>query len=80
MINYEYYKVADEIIKRLQNEGFANWAQKLDDAIAGGATGTEIFMALRFNLNKLKAEQKGISKETLELIRDLIFHLNVALK
>jgi hypothetical protein len=80
MANYEYYAVAREIEKKLNEEGFNNWSQKLEDAIISGATGTEIFMALRWNLNQIKREAKTISKETLSLIDDLFIHINAALK
>lgn len=80
MVNYEYYTVAREIEKRLNTEGFGTWAQKLEDAIVAGGTGTEIFMALRWNLKLIKREIKTLSIETIRLIDDLLIHLNAALK
>ena len=50
MSNFDHYAAAHELIEELRSKGHTSEANLLVEAIAGGATGTEIFMALRFHL------------------------------
>ena len=50
----DYYAEARQIASRLLAEGFAEWANKFDDAIARGFTATEILMALRWEARQLQ--------------------------
>lgn len=58
MAGYDHYKEADELIEELRKFGFDEAADGLREAIDGGSTGTEIFMALRWKLGKLLEQSK----------------------
>lgn len=64
MKNFNYYEEADRLISSLEGEGYDLYAATLRSAIEGGATGTEILMALRFHITEivkripLKSESK----------------------
>ena len=53
MSNYDHYAAARDLTSSLEEEGYAADAAKLRSAIANGATGTEIFMELRFHLSEI---------------------------
>jgi len=53
MSNFDYYLEARDLISRLKSEGDDESASKLRSAMEGGATGTEILMALRFHLAEI---------------------------
>lgn len=73
MMGYDHYKEADEIIKELHRLNYAEEADCLQESMDRGSTGTEIFMALKWNLNKqlvelqlpelLRAKAKKLIKE-----------------
>ena len=76
---YDCYKEAEELIKILHlSSCLKHYSETLQAAIDGGSTGTEIFMALRWNLKKLLKE-----KSCEGLVRDkskkLLEELNKAL-
>lgn len=50
MSSFDHYATARELISHLERTGYPTEAAALDSAMADGATGTEIFMALRFHL------------------------------
>lgn len=54
---YDHYKEADELITILHTTQLQDYGNTLQAAMDEGATGTEIFMALRWNLEKLLNEQ-----------------------
>lgn len=56
MSNYDHYQEAKSIITMLQESSLANYSDLLQNAMDEGATGTEIFMALRWNLENLLKE------------------------
>lgn len=75
MERYDHNTAAFELIRRLRAEGFYAWAWAHDSTICGGATGTEIALGLRWDLKKMKRETKGLSKETLALVKELLSNL-----
>jgi hypothetical protein len=53
MNNFDYYAAARSLIAQLTNDGYLAEASRLHAAVEGGATGTEILMALRFHLEQI---------------------------
>jgi hypothetical protein len=53
MSKFDYYAEARDLISRLDSDGYDEDASKLRSAMEDGATGTEIFMALRFHLSEI---------------------------
>jgi len=53
MSNFDHYAAARDLMSRLDNDGYAADAATLRSAMENGATGTEIFMALRFHLSEI---------------------------
>lgn len=56
MSNYDHYQEAVSIITMLRGTSLNSYGDSLQSAIDEGATGTEIFMALRWNVEKLLDE------------------------
>lgn len=54
---YDHYNEAEELIMMLHATQLQDYGSTLQAAMDEGATGTEIFMALRWNLEKLLNEQ-----------------------
>jgi len=75
----DYYEEAREIAVRLEQDGLKTEAKFLVDAIEGGATATEILMALRWHLERIEGSNPATSLETRRRIRDLSKALNTAL-
>ena len=60
---YDHHAVAVRIMDELDRIGCFDWKKRLDDAIAGGSTGTEILFSLRGNLvNMLKPHNSRRAK------------------
>lgn len=58
MNTYDHYVETQELIEMLRKEGLNDYADALLKAMEEGATGTEIFMALRWNVkNLIEAKQ-----------------------
>jgi len=53
MNTYDHYVETQELIDMLRKEGLNNYADAMLIAMEEGATGTEIFMALRWNVKNL---------------------------
>jgi hypothetical protein len=53
MSNFDHYGAARELITYLLDDGYNDEAEALTSAMASGATGTEIFMAMRFHLSNI---------------------------
>lgn len=49
----ELHEDAAALARSVRDEGFPDWGRALEDAVAGGCTGTEILMALRWTTEKL---------------------------
>ena len=56
MADYDHYEEAASIIRMLRQTSLNNYSDSLQNAMDEGATGTEIFMALRWNLENLLNE------------------------
>lgn len=56
---YDHYKEAKELTEELKKENLRQYADKIIGAIEEGSTGTEIFMALRWNIKNLLKDQKA---------------------
>jgi hypothetical protein len=76
MAAYDHYSVASQIAQNLRHEGNPAWAAKLEEAIQFGSTGTEIFMALRWELQQFLAQSHRCTLETQQLIEELVRELN----
>lgn len=53
MTNFDHYTATRELISLLDQGGYKSEAVALKAAMDEGATGTEIFMALRFHLAEI---------------------------
>ena len=72
--------LAEEIGKRLEAMGYGEWAKRLDVAVAGGSTGTEINMALGWTLRQFLKTRPKIDAETKALIKELKREISKALR
>ena len=75
----DYYAEARDIAQSLDNGGLSEDARGLRDAIAAGATGTEILMALRWHLQRIANATLSLDFATREKIRDLTEAISSAL-
>ena len=57
MNNYDHYQEVKSIIAMLQGTSLCSYGDKLQNAMDEGSTGSEIFMALRWNIQKLLKEE-----------------------
>ncbi|MBX3128285.1 MAG: hypothetical protein KF718_16290 [Polyangiaceae bacterium] len=73
------YDQVEAIAINLETAGFSLRARTLRDAIAAGATGGEIQMALRFHLQAILREELSVPEEMKQSIRGLVATLNVSL-
>ena len=65
---YESKKLASD----LREIGFENEYKIIIDSIESGATGTEILMALKWNIGKILKKQKNLEKDLKERMKDII--------
>jgi len=77
--NYDHYAAANQLADRLDLEGHNEWASKIRNAMAEGATGTEIFMRLRWQLTQLRDRQAWLSKTSREQLEELLTELEKSL-
>jgi hypothetical protein len=49
----DYYADTRDLAAKLTARGLGDWSRRLTDAVAAGATGTEIVMALRWTLAQM---------------------------
>ena len=71
----DYYAEAQRIAVSLLERGEFDWSSKIEDAIAGGATGTEILLRMRFTMREL-LESGAATTEEEGRIRTLIGELD----
>lgn len=64
---FDIYKSAERIAQQLALSGTLEWAEALRDAIAGGATGTEILMRLRWTLRQLRKSEAATDELVAEI-------------
>lgn len=79
MNNYDHYQEAKSIITMLQGTALNGYGDLLQNAMDEGATGTEIFMALRWNIEKLLKED-GLDDLTRVRAKQLWEELDKALR
>ena len=79
-MNYDHYKVAKAIASNLRQNGETTWANKIEDAIKSGSTGTEIHMALRWQLQQLRNADVECSSEAESLIDALLREIDKSLQ
>jgi hypothetical protein len=79
MEQYDYYGIAKELAKKLRDENLDGLSNEIINAMEAGSTGTEIFMALRWNVNKILTSNL-CSSRIKEFARNLYDELDKALK
>ena len=79
-MGYDHYAAARGLADRLAAEGQRAWAEKLVRVMAEGATGTEIFMGLRWRLQQLERRGDSLSDGAKERIGALLKELDAALR
>lgn len=52
-MHFDHYEEASKLAKDLRKENMGDFADAIVDSMECGATGTEIFMALRWNIEKV---------------------------
>lgn len=58
MNQYNHYEEAKSIITMLSGTSLENYCELLQNSIREGSTGTEIFMALKWNIENLLNEER----------------------
>ena len=76
---YDHYEEVEELISMLENTSLQHYRKALQNAIDEGATGTEIFMALRWNIERLLAES-SVDHATGAKAKKLLSELDNALR
>lgn len=73
---YDAFAAARALRDELDAAGHQNWSREIDDAIAGGSTGTEILMRLRSVLTRLAPGVHAGSPETAARARAIETEVN----
>lgn len=79
MSTYDHYVEAKKVAELLAEEGHAAVGQSLLQAIAGGTSGTEIFMRLKYHLEQV-LNAPDLSAQTGGRVRLLYEKLDEALR
>jgi hypothetical protein len=79
MSNLDHYETARELITYLLDHGHNDEAASLMSAMENGATGTEIFMAIRFHLSDI-IKRVPLENSVQILALRLLAELNSALE
>jgi hypothetical protein len=79
MNSYDHYSEARKLAKLLERDGAAALAEEVLDAMAVGATGTEIFMLLRMAVRKTLTSP-NLPGDTTQTAQTLLTHLEQALQ
>ena len=79
MQSYDYYGTAATVCELLRRNSHSDWAQRIEDIIAGGSTGTEILMGVRWQLQEYMRENPGQSGELKAKICELLDELDKTL-
>ena len=77
--NFDLETHVNQIKHSLEKEGLSSLAIKLAEAVAAGATGTEIHFRVRGALLDMK-NNKNISPSTLSLIKETVAVVNRKIK
>ena len=59
----DLYGAARALGTEVWDAGYPEWSQRIDDAVAGGATSTEMLMALRWTLGELLGQALELPDE-----------------
>ena len=76
MSNFDYISEAQVIRDQLVGDQLLIWKKRIDEAIEGGATGTEILMALRWNMTELLKSNSNLSTGVVIRVKDYIIEAN----
>jgi len=74
-----HYAEARELASHLTAEGFGGWASRLEKAITGSFTATEILMALRWQAQQLQAAGLPLTAEADNRLKSLLVGLDEVL-
>ena len=81
MVTFDHYKEALELSKELRRQEIDDFADQIIRAMEQGSTGTEIFMALRWNIeNLLNKKSHLLPKAIKNKARRLLEQLEKALQ
>ena len=75
MNSFDYIAEA-RAIRNALGDDLTDWKTRIDDAIAAGSTGTEILMAVRWNLAELIKEKPSLPANIVSRIKDYIIAAN----
>ena len=73
--SFDYIADAHAIRDALDPD-LADWKTRIDDAIAAGSTGTEILMAVRWNLAELLKAKPNLPVNIVMRIKDYVMAAN----
>jgi len=76
MSNFDYILEAQAIRDQLVGDQMLSWKMHIDEAIEGGATGTEILMALRWTIAECLKENPDIIPDVVARMKDYIMNAN----
>lgn len=76
----DYYAETRDLAAKLAERGLGSWSQLLTDAMAAGATGTEIVMALRWTLAQMLETEPALPDDLREQATDLQARLDKLLR
>jgi hypothetical protein len=76
---YDHYAACHELAACLQVESLPEWHERLENAIADGATATEILMAIRFILRDLLGRSPTMTKSTKDRANTLLTEVDKSL-
>lgn len=79
MNTYDHYAETQKLTDMLRKEGLSDYSDALLNAMNDGATGTEIFLALRWNVKKL-IDNENCSDVSEMKAKRLLKELNSALQ
>ena len=76
MSNYDLYKELDFLKKYLTQDGEDELVKELNDVVSIGATGTEIFMHVRYLLQEFIKNNNTTNPFTDKKVKEIIAYLN----
>lgn len=80
MSNFDYISEAQAIRDQLIGDQLSIWNTRIDEAIEGGATGTEILMTLRWIMAELLRTSPCLSNDVAVRVRDYNMKVNKLLE
>lgn len=79
MSKFDIYQAVEQLLADMRFEGFVCEANALKDAVAEGATGTEILMAIAFHLRNF-SDQNALSEKLKIQTNKILSHVDLALE